>query len=564
MVVGTGAALTVSGTGAITATGLTGTPNIAVGTVNATAITGTGILSNSQAGAASASAVSITGAPYTGGSGTTTYPLVYFNQGTAPTTWSTSGTEFGINAPSGFAGNFLDFHLNGGASLLSVNQLGGITMAQNNGFLIVGTNLQLSSQSGLNIARNSTGSQFQTYGISWSGTSSYGSSVTNIYSPSAGFVAINQGVSNPSGDSGGTLLANTANLNEMVVTPLATPVNIAFSTATTGGTLAPGTYYYRVAAIDAFGTSLASTETSQVVPAGTSTNTVRVNWNVVNGAYGYKVYGRTTGAELFMATLGTGATTTFLDNGSITPSGALPVANTTGNSVLGNLTEVSVTPLATPVNATFTQANTGGSLVASTTYYYRVAALDAFGTSLASTETSVATSSAAPSTHTVTVNWNIVPGATSYNVYGRTTGAEQLIANVPYLIPNPGLAASVIYGLSYVDTGSVTPSGALPTANTTGNISVGGGHNYGVNTQSGNYTLAVSDYIVVFTATATATINSALPVGTTYRIKFTGSSGSLTISPSAGTIDGASTLVIGQQYQSVDITLIASSNWGIF
>ena len=78
-------------------------------------------------GAASAPSVSVTGTPFTGGTGTTTVPLAYLNSGTAPTAWSTSGTEFGINAPSGFAGNFLDFHLNGGSSLWSVSSTGQTT-----------------------------------------------------------------------------------------------------------------------------------------------------------------------------------------------------------------------------------------------------------------------------------------------------------------------------------------------------------------------------------------------------------------------------------------------------
>jgi hypothetical protein len=108
---------------------------------------------------------------------------------------------------------------------------------------------------------------------------------------------------------------------------IVTPVNAAFSTATTGGSLVAATYWYRVAAINSRGRTIASTETSQVVPAGTSTNTVTVNWGAVTGATGYGVYGRTTGAEQLIADVG--AVTTYVDTGSITPSGALPTANTT-------------------------------------------------------------------------------------------------------------------------------------------------------------------------------------------------------------------------------------------
>src|SRR3546814_18846004 len=87
------------------------------------------------------------------------------------------------------------------------------------------------------------------------------------------------------------------------------------------------------------------------------------------------------------------------------------------------------------------------------THYYRVSALDgAGGETLASAETSQVTTGA---TSTVTVNWTKVTGATGYKVYGRATGAEQLIAPV-------GDVAT------YTDTGSVPPAGPLPAANTTG------------------------------------------------------------------------------------------------
>lgn len=114
---------------------------------------------------------------------------------------------------------------------------------------------------------------------------------------------------------------------------LPTPVNAAFGTATTGGSLPAGTYYYRVSAVNAYGETLASTETSQVVPAGTATNTVTVNWTAVtvpdgvSTVTGYKVYGRTTGAELLLASVG--LVTTYVDTGSLTPAGALPTTNTT-------------------------------------------------------------------------------------------------------------------------------------------------------------------------------------------------------------------------------------------
>lgn len=112
---------------------------------------------------------------------------------------------------------------------------------------------------------------------------------------------------------------------------LAKPVNAAFSTATTGGSLSNGTYYYRVTAYNSQGETIASTETSLTISGGTSTQTVTVNWNTVAGAIGYRVYGRSTGAELFMQQILAG-TTTWVDTGSVTPAGAMPTTDTSGGN----------------------------------------------------------------------------------------------------------------------------------------------------------------------------------------------------------------------------------------
>jgi hypothetical protein len=70
---------------------------------------------------ASQSAITLTGSPYAAGTATTSFPLLYLNSGAAPTTFSTAGTMLGINEPSGFTGNAIDIHNNGGSSLLTVN-----------------------------------------------------------------------------------------------------------------------------------------------------------------------------------------------------------------------------------------------------------------------------------------------------------------------------------------------------------------------------------------------------------------------------------------------------------
>jgi trimeric autotransporter adhesin len=80
-------------------------------------------------GAASTSSILFSGTVFSGGSATTTFPNVFINQGAAVTSWTTTGTEFGINAPSGFGGSYIDVHLNGGASLFMVGSGGAITAA---------------------------------------------------------------------------------------------------------------------------------------------------------------------------------------------------------------------------------------------------------------------------------------------------------------------------------------------------------------------------------------------------------------------------------------------------
>ena len=115
----------------------------------------------------------------------------------------------------------------------------------------------------------------------------------------------------------------------------------------------------------------------------------------------------------------------------------------------------STAQLAAPVNATFSTALTGGTLLDTTTYYYRVAAINsAGGSSQASTETSLITGNSTANTNTLTVKWAAVAGAVSYKIYGRSTGAELYMATV---------AAPT---LQWVDTGAVTPAGALPSAAT--------------------------------------------------------------------------------------------------
>lgn len=90
----------------------------------------TGNIATSADGTASVSTLLANGTIFTGGSGTTNFPALFVqpSAATAATTWSTAGTAFGVNAASGFTGNFLDFHVNGGASVFSVKAAGNVVL----------------------------------------------------------------------------------------------------------------------------------------------------------------------------------------------------------------------------------------------------------------------------------------------------------------------------------------------------------------------------------------------------------------------------------------------------
>ncbi|MCK9901281.1 hypothetical protein [Glutamicibacter sp. V16R2B1] len=126
--------------------------------------------------------------------------------------------------------------------------------------------------------------------------------------------------------SGGTILTSNAS-------PLTAMGALGSSTATTGGTMTAATYGYKVAARSAYGSTIASAEKTQVVPSGTSTNTVTLTWTTVSGAAGYDVFGRTSGGPWgLIAKIGQAGSPTWTDTGGLTPNADVlaPTADTSG------------------------------------------------------------------------------------------------------------------------------------------------------------------------------------------------------------------------------------------
>jgi hypothetical protein len=117
---------------------------------------------------------------------------------------------------------------------------------------------------------------------------------------------------------------------------LSAPTQASSSTATTGGTLAAGTYRAVITATNARGETVKSNEISQVTTG--STSTITWNWNNLSGETGYKIYvtavGGASGTETFLIAR-PADTTSYVWTGSVSPDGttAPPSANTAVVSV---------------------------------------------------------------------------------------------------------------------------------------------------------------------------------------------------------------------------------------
>lgn len=106
-------------------------------------------------------------------------------------------------------------------------------------------------------------------------------------------------------------------------------------------------------------------------------------------------------------------------------------------------------------------------------YSYRITALTVQGETTVGTAGTTATGNAAlTGSNFNRVTWTAVAGATGYRVYGRTGGSELLMATIQ--VTTPGGSTKVGGGVinvnasgnGFEDTGTVTPAGAQPGANT--------------------------------------------------------------------------------------------------
>ena len=108
---------------------------------------------------------------------------------------------------------------------------------------------------------------------------------------------------------------------------LATPV--ISGVVETTGILGAGTYYYQVTAINSAGQTIGSSEDNVTIGASKG---VQVSWSAVDGATGYRIYGRSGIPNLLMGEVG--EVTTWTDDGTVTPGVTdPPSSDTTGAEI---------------------------------------------------------------------------------------------------------------------------------------------------------------------------------------------------------------------------------------
>jgi hypothetical protein len=123
---------------------------------------------------ASAPAKLFSGTWFTGGTSTTTKPhLLIEPAGTTSTSWSTAGTGFGVNAPSGFTGNLAAFLMNN-VPIFRIFNFGVIVdgFSQASRYIDGGAFFELSTSSGLRIRGD------RSFGI---GTDAYGANADVLW-----------------------------------------------------------------------------------------------------------------------------------------------------------------------------------------------------------------------------------------------------------------------------------------------------------------------------------------------------------------------------------------------
>lgn len=335
----------------------------------------------------------------------------------------------------------------------------------------------------------------------------------------AGATPVNLGWTAGAGATGYNIYRSTSSGTETLLSTSAS------TTASDAGAVAGGTYFYKVAGVNAGGTSVLSLEiTETIVPgapvlsvtSGAGANPVKLTWTAGAGATGYNLYrGTSSGTETLLAS---GATSVYTDSGvsagdtwfyyvsavdgggatssnevsaTVTPAvpvglsitsanGATPVtlawtatAGATGYGVYRSTSSGTEVLIATSVTAAYTD----GGVAPGRTYFYTVASVNAGGTSAQSigSEVSETITPAAPTGLAVSVTansldnsvhltWTASTGAGSYSIYRATTpgGEAVYFTGVVGTVYNDNAATQAGGTLFYYKVSALNGGGASP------------------------------------------------------------------------------------------------------
>lgn len=103
--------------------------------------------------------------------------------------------------------------------------------------------------------------------------------------------------------------------------------NVTYDIIPGSGTLGPLVYSYSVAVTNAQDAGPPNFWINPQITGNATNNSIRLTWNEIPGALSYRVYGRQGGALGLITTIpavNNGPPVSFIDNGSITPTGGLP------------------------------------------------------------------------------------------------------------------------------------------------------------------------------------------------------------------------------------------------
>lgn len=234
------------------------------------------------------------------------------------------------------------------------------------------------------------------------------------------------------------------------------PITVTATPSAGLGTLSNGSYSYKIVAVDEAGKTLPSLAATATVVSGPTTASLTTA--IVDDDANLKFTAVTTG------TVGNSNSITYVDPGANNSPLGVTITPNTGYAVVSiSLATDSSGDIVTTANDVLLLLRAQG------TAFSQFMTVDFAPTSDGSgLVTALATATLAGGAATgandgrVTLQWSAVTGAIGYEVYGRTSGSE-LLMTTTMLSPTT---------LTFVDSGAVTPAGAIPTENTTSDLNI--------------------------------------------------------------------------------------------